>query len=93
MVSPAAKPGPVGLPWVISTYFRPSADFGRTRIRESLGSGSTALSSFIDSSAVTRPLPWFFGVIFSTTPMRAPPMRTSLPLTSCAALGTSALSW
>jgi hypothetical protein len=32
-------------------------------------------------------------VISLTVPTRAPPMRTSLPTTSAAALGTSALSW
>jgi hypothetical protein len=44
------------------------------------------------SSAVIEPFLWRFGVIALTTPTRDPPMRTSLPGTRFAALGTSALT-
>ena len=78
---------------MISTYLRPSADFGRMMIVESLGSGSTARSSFMPMTATLEPSSRRRVVIVSTAPTRAPPMRTSLPLTSAAALGASTLSW
>ena len=77
---------------MISTYLSPSAERGRTISVESLGSGLTLVWSFIVSSAVTEPSLWRLGSIVLTTPTREPPIRTSLPLTRLAALGTSALS-
>jgi hypothetical protein len=79
------------VPRVISTYFRPSADFGRMITVESFGSGSTARSSFIPITATLEPSSRRLVVIESTAPTRAPPIRTSLPLTSAAALGASSL--
>ncbi len=42
---------------------------------------------------MTWPLGSVFGVIFETAPTRVPPIFASLPATSWAALGTSALTW
>ena len=92
-VSPAANVC-LELPGVISTYFRPSADRGRTLIVVSRASGSTVLSSFISTTAmaVSPPLTeTTLGEIVSTTPTRKPPTRTSLPATSLLPVGSSAL--
>ena len=80
------------VPLVSSTYFRPSADRGRTMTVESIGSGLTVVSSFSPSCAVTVPLRLRTGSIESTTPTRVPPRRTSLPFTRLAALGTLTFS-
>ena len=61
-------------------------------IVESTGSGLTLVSSFRSSFAETVPLLFWMGVILSTTPARKPPIRTSLPRTRLAPLGTSAVS-
>ena len=90
MVAPASKPAFEG-PGVSSTYLRPSADRGRTISVESTGTGSTCLSSLRLSRAVDSPVSDGTGVISSITPTRAPPMRTSLPFTRFAALGSWAL--
>ena len=50
------------LPRVISTYFRPSADRGRTSSVESFGSGPASLSSVSVRTAITRPLSSCFGL-------------------------------
>ncbi len=60
---------------------------------ESLGSGATARSSLRPMTATLVPFSSRLVVILSTAPTRVPPMRTSLPLTSAAALGVSSLSW
>ena len=75
-----------------STYLRPSADFVRISSVESLGSGIWSRSSLRESTATLVPSSLRFAVIASTVPTREPPIRTSLPRTSAAALGTSALS-
>ena len=56
----AAAPRPAGSPrskspWSISRYLRPSAERARTITVESTGSGSTSLSSFRSSRALTLP--------------------------------------
>ncbi len=76
-----------------STYFRPSAERERTSSEESLGSGPASLSSVSPSTAITVPSRSVLGVILVTAPTREPPILTSLPTTSWAALGTSALTW
>ena len=58
-----------------------------------MGSGWTLLSSFMLRVAIDPPPRSRTGRIESTAPMRCPPIRTSLPGTSWAALGTWALSW
>ena len=59
IVAPSAKPSS-DVPRAISTYFRPSAERGRTIIVESTGSGSTERSSLSDeerhAGAVRPPL-------------------------------------
>jgi hypothetical protein len=60
---------------------------------ESLGRGATARSSFSPITATLVLSSRRLAVIESTAPTRVPPMRTSLPLTSAAALGASSLSW
>ena len=90
IVSPAAKPS-FESPGTICRYLRPSGDFGRMIIVELTGSGSTFLSRLRLSSAATSPLPVCTGTTDLTTPTRAPPIRTSLPLTRALALGTRAL--
>ena len=80
-------------PRVISTYLRPSADRGRTISVESSGSGPASLSSVRSTTAITRPLSSWRGLIAVTAPMRVPPTLTSLPTVSWAALGSSALTW
>ena len=80
------------VPLVISTYLRPSAERGRMSTVESTGSGLTVVSSLSVSSAVTEPSLAVTGVMSVTAPTRVPPMRTSLPLTRLAALGTRVLS-
>ena len=99
MVAPSANPlrwSPLPLtgrlPLVISTYLRPSAERGRMSTVEFFGSGLIEVWSLSLSCAVTVPSLCACGVIVSTTPTRAPPMRTSLPRTRLAALGTSAVS-
>jgi hypothetical protein len=59
---------------------------------ESFGSGIWSRSSLRPSTAMLEPSSLRWVVIESTVPTRAPPIRTSLPRTSAAALGTSALS-
>ena len=54
IVSPSSKPWSE-LPRVISTYLRPSADFGRMMIVESFGSGLTSRSSFRPITATLVP--------------------------------------
>ena len=83
-------------PGISSTYFSPSAERGRTDSVESTDSGSIVLSSFRSSSAIARSSPSTVRralVISSTIPTRKPPARTSLPFTSLAPFGTSAVSW
>ena len=46
IVAPLRKPA-LPLPGLSSTYFRPSAERGRTSSAESAGSGSISLSSFM----------------------------------------------
>ena len=73
---------------LISRYLRPSADFDRTITLESLGSGSTVLSSFRSTFAWTAPVCGSCtGSTDSTKPTRTPLIRTSLPGTSVSALG------
>jgi hypothetical protein len=79
-------------PVVISTYFSPSAERGRISSVESSGSGSTSGSSSSCSCAVADPSGFESASMLLTTPTRAPPMRTSLPRTSPAEFGTSAVS-
>jgi hypothetical protein len=90
-MAPASYPA-LAVPGVSSTYFSPSADFGRTRKVESIGSGSRSLSSFSVRRAVASPSLLGTGSMSETTPTRAPPMRTSFPATRFAALGSSALT-
>ena len=78
---------------MISTYLRPSADFGRMITVESLGSGLTPRSSLRPISATLVSFSSRFALIESTAPTRVPPIRTSLPLTRLAALGDSSVSW
>ena len=59
---------------------------------ESTGSGSTVGSSSSVSLAAAEPSGFETEEILLTTPMRAPPIRTSFPRTRPAALGTSASS-
>jgi hypothetical protein len=92
IVAPSSKPSPL-VPRVISTYFRPSAERGRTSSVESRGSGDTLRSSVRSSTAIVLPSSWRSASMPSTKPTREPPMRTSLPTTRLAALGTSARSW
>jgi hypothetical protein len=80
-------------PRVTSTYLSPSAERGRTSSVESSGSGPASLSSVRVSTAITVPSSSVLGLIFVTAPTREPPILTSLPTTSCAALGTSASTW
>jgi hypothetical protein len=77
-------------PCVISTYFRPSAERGRTMNVESARSGSTVLSSLSESSADVLPSAERSALMSLTTPTRSPPMRTSFPTTRLAAFGTRA---
>ena len=74
---------------MISRYLSPSAERARTTKVEFFGSGSTSLSSFRSSRALTLPSSSCCGSIVSTTPTRTPPMRTSLLGTSRSASGTS----
>ena len=67
-----------------SMYFRPSAERGRTLMVVSTGTSPTFLSSLSLSSAAAVPLGSVIGFRSSTTPMRKPPSRTSLPLTRLA---------
>ena len=90
IVPPSGKPCSES-PRVISMYFSPSADRGRTMIVESTGSGLIRVSSFRSSFAITDPSSCWTGVILSTTPTRRPPIRTSLPFTRLVATGTSAV--
>ncbi len=90
IVSPAARPREE-LPGMICRYLRPRGDLGRMMIVESTGIFSALLSRWRSSSAATPPLPICTGLTELTTPIREPPIRTSLPLTSASALGTSAL--
>jgi hypothetical protein len=59
----------------------------------STGSGLTARSSCIVTTALDWPLLSTVAWMSSTAPTRVPPMRTSLPTTSEAARGSSALIW
>jgi hypothetical protein len=81
------------LPRWSSTYFRPSAERGRILISVSTGISPAAWSSFRRSSATVVPSGSAIGVIVSTTPMRKPPSRTSLPSTRFAPLGICTTSW
>ena len=93
-VAPAAS-SRLEVPGVTSMYFTPRAERGRTRSRVSLLSGSTLLSSCISTTAIPRRRPpWVLTApsMRDTAPTRKPPMRTSLPLTSLAPVGSSALS-
>ncbi len=92
-VEPGAKVS-LSLPGTTSTYFRPSAERGRTTNEVSLASGSTVLSSLRSTTATlswSSVLPLVLirvAPICSTAPTRKPPTRTSLPLTSFAPLGS-----
>jgi hypothetical protein len=77
---------------VIWTYFRPSAERGRIMIVEFFGSGSTLVSSFSLRSAEVEPFSAWTTSIALRVPTRAPPIRTSLPRTRPAALGTCAVT-
>jgi hypothetical protein len=91
IVSPSVKPSSER-PGESSTYLRPSADLLRISRVESRGSGATSRSILSDSTATLEPSSRRRAAISLTVPTREPPMRTSLPGTSAAALGTSALS-
>jgi hypothetical protein len=83
-------------PGISSTYFRPSAERGRTDRVESTASGSIDLSSLRSSTAIARSSPFTRtrSLLMSfTIPTRKPPARTSLPCTSLAPFGTWASSW
>jgi hypothetical protein len=90
IVAPAARPSAES-PGTICRYLRPSGDLGRMIIVELAGIGSAPLSRLRSSSAAIAPLPSCTGFTSLTTPTRAPPIRTSLPLTSAFAFGTRAL--
>ena len=75
-----------------STYFRPSAERGRTVTCESAGTAPSLRSSFSVSCAPTLPPGSATGCIPETTPTRKPPERTSLPGTRFAPLARSTLS-
>ena len=90
IVSPALKPFEEW-PGTICRYLSPSGDLGRTIIVESTGTGSAILSRLRLSSAANLPSGSWTGFTALTTPTRAPPIRTSLPLTSACASGTRAL--
>ena len=90
MVAPSSKPWRF-VPFVSSTYFRPSAERERMTTVVSTGSGLIVVSSFSVRSAETLPPASLRGSIFVTAPTRVPPRRTSLPTTRLAALGTWAL--
>ena len=92
IVAPSSKPS-LSVPRVISTYLRPSAERGRTISVESCGSGATSRSSVRSSTAIVEPSSCRWAEMSSTKPTRVPPIRTSLPTTRFAALGTSARSW
>ena len=84
-----------GLPFVPTYELKaqvPSAERERVRIVLSMGSGWTLLSSFIVRIAIAPPPRCRTGLTKSTAPTRWPPIRTSLPGTRFAALGTWALS-
>ena len=70
-----------------SRYFRPSAERGRMRNVESSGTSPIRLSSLSISSASTLPSRVSTGFMSSTTPMREPPERISLPGTRLAPFG------
>ena len=81
IVSPGANVDSAA-PGVSSTYFRPSAERGRTSTWVSVASGSTTLSRLMSMTATERVSPssdTVRGVISSTVPTRKPPTRTSLP--------------
>ena len=80
------------LPRVSSTYLTPSAERGRIRIVESLGTSPCALSSSSVTSAPVVPSSSRTGRMSLTTPMREPPLRTSLPLIRFAPLATRTLT-
>ena len=91
IVSPGRYPTD-DVPGVSCTYLRPSAERERMRMVLSMGSGWTLLSSFIVRIAIAPPPRCRTGLTESTAPTRWPPIRTSLPGTRFAALGTWALS-
>ncbi len=86
IVAPASKPALL-IPGVSSMYFSPSAERGRTMNVESIGKRLEVLVELgVDDrvhliAALDR-------VDLSITPTRAPPIRTSLPRTRLAALGS-----
>ena len=87
MVEPSSSGLPV--PRVSSRYLSPNDDLYLTLTSVSAGSGSTVLSSLRSSFAIALPSSSVVGVICSTTPTRAPPMRTSLLGAMREALGSS----
>ena len=91
-VSPSAK---VRLlrPRVSSTYFRPRTERGRRLTVESTGISPATLSSLRIVSAPVVPSDSRTGRMSSTTPMRWPPSRTSLPGSRLAPLETWTFSW
>ncbi len=91
IVAPSAKPRS-SLPRVTSTNFRPSAERGRMISVESRGSGEASRSIVRSSTAIVEPSSRRLASMPLTKPTREPPIRTSLPTTRLAALGTSALS-
>ena len=94
-VSGSVSPGFSGrpdLPGLTSRYFSPSVERGRTVTTVSERSGSAAFSSLRSSSDTKRPGAVLTGLIAVIAPIRLPPTRTSLPLTSSAASGTSTLT-
>ena len=74
-------------PLVTSRNFSPIDPFSRTMNVESWGSGSTFLSSDRVITAIGCPEAVRAGSMLVTSPIRAPPMWTSLPWVSSSASG------
>ena len=67
------------VPFSSSRYFSPTADTDCTIALVSAGSGSYFFSSFMSTTAVTRPVAGSWcGLIELTTPTRVPAIRTWL---------------
>ena len=81
------------MPFVSSTYFRPSAERGRTFTVESIGTCPVFSSSLSVRIATVLPFDSVTGARFSTTPTRNPPARTSLPFTRFEPLSICTLYW
>jgi len=81
IVAPALNPFGES-PGTICRYLRPRGDLGRMIMVELTGIGSAILSRLRLSSAAKLPSFNSTGFTAFTTPTLAPPIRTSLPLTS-----------